>query len=246
MRSEPVAVTDTRAADLSPHAQLALVARLLYRQGYDEPMAGHISFRDDDNSLLVNPFELSWDRVTASDVVRTDADGTKVDGRWSVTPALALHLAVYRARPDVRAVVHNHPRWTTIWACCHRIPPIYDQTSALVVDEVAMYNTYSGDVVDPRESANAVAALGGAAVALLANHGVLVVGDDLSHVYHRASVIEIRSERAWHAETLGGAVPMPEAVAAAIAAGADGGHRWPGLFEGMARRECALDPSVLC
>jgi L-fuculose-phosphate aldolase len=232
-------------ASLTSQAELALVARMLHRQGYDDPLAGHITCLEHDGSILVNPFELSWDETKASDVVRINPDGEVIEGRWSVTPAIRLHLEVYRIRPDVRAIVHNHPRWATIWADCHRIPPIYDQTSALAVDHIALYGEYNTDVVDADESQRAAAALGAAAMMLLANHGVLVVADDLRHAYHRATILEQRSQRAWHVEALGGGVQLAPAVSTAIASGADGGSRWPGLFVAMARREHRADPSVL-
>jgi L-fuculose-phosphate aldolase len=231
--------------NLTPQGELALTARMLHRQGYDDPLAGHITCRAQDGSILVNPYELSWDEVKASDVVRVNIDGDLLDGSWSVTPAITLHLEVYRIRPDVHAIVHNHPRWATVWADCHRIPPIYDQTSALAVDDIALYGQYNNDVVDADEARRAALALGDSAMMLLANHGVLVVADNLRHAYHRATILERRCERAWHVEALGGGVPLSGGASAAVAAGADGGSRWPGLFTAMARREHRADPTVL-
>ena len=161
---------------LTPQAEVALLARMLYREGYDDHLAGHITSRQPDGTLLVNPWGLTWDEVSASDIMRIDLDGNVLEGKWTVTPAIPLHLELHKARHDIGVAVHNHPRWGTIWADLHRAPPVYDQTSAMVPGDPALYDDFGGSV-DPVENARAcVEALGDARMALLANHGVLVVG----------------------------------------------------------------------
>src|SRR5205085_7412470 len=108
----------------------------------DDHLAGHISYKQPDGTFLVNPGELTWDEVTAEDVMRIDIDGNILEGRWSVTPAIVLHTELHRTRDDVVVAVHNHPRWGTIWADLHRVPPVYDQTSALLGGPLVLYDTY--------------------------------------------------------------------------------------------------------
>jgi ribulose-5-phosphate 4-epimerase/fuculose-1-phosphate aldolase len=81
-------------------------------------------------------------------------------------------------------------------------------------------------------------------VALLANHGVLVVGDDVGQAYARAMSLEWRCRVAWHVEAAGGAAPMPAEPAEKLARGIDR-RGYPGLWEAMARLEIQLDPRVL-
>src|SRR5438270_873191 len=147
--------------ELSPAAELALLARVLFREGYDDHLAGHITYKQPDGTLLVNPFGLPWDEVGASDVMRIDPDGNVLDGQWTVTPAITLHLELHRARHDVTVAVHNHPRWATIYADLGRAPDVYDQTSALVAGEVAIYADYEGPVNQTENARAAVAAMGG-------------------------------------------------------------------------------------
>src|ERR1700736_1776211 len=97
--------------ELTPAAEVALLARMLHREGYDDHLAGHITYRQPDGTLLVNPFGLTWDEITASDIMRIDLDGNVLDGPWTVTPAIPLHLELHRARPDIAVAVHNHPRF---------------------------------------------------------------------------------------------------------------------------------------
>src|SRR3989442_7645690 len=117
--------------ELSPRQELALLARVLFREGYDDHLAGHITYKQPDDTLLVNPFGLTWDELRAADVMRIDRDGTVLAGPWTVTPAITLHVEIHKVRADAGVVVHNHPRWSTLWADIGRRPEIYDQTSAM-------------------------------------------------------------------------------------------------------------------
>ena len=239
----PNAMAPTLPA-LSPPAELALLARTLFRYGYDANLAGHITYRQDDGTLLVNPYGLTWDEVRASDVMRIDADGKVLEGLWTVSAAITLHLELHRARPDIQVAVHNHPRWATIWADVHRAPPVYDQTSALVAGDPAVYTEWEGSVDAVSNARGCVEALGRASMALLGNHGVLVVGNDVPQAYHRAAILEWRSRQAWHVETLGGGVPIRPELHASFASRFDASSA-PGLFEATVRRELREDPSVL-
>jgi L-fuculose-phosphate aldolase len=230
--------------ELSPAAELALLARMLHREGYDDHLAGHITYKQPDGSLLVNPFGLPWDEVRASDVMRIDVDGNVLGGPWTVTPAITLHLELHRARHDVTVAVHNHPRWATIYADLGRAPAVYDQTSALVAGDVAVYADYQGPVDQTANARAAVEAMGGATMALLQNHGVLVVGRDIAQAYLRAATIEWRSRQAWHVEAVGGGRPLPPDVQENLGRIFDQVN-FPGLFEAMARRELRHDPSTL-
>lgn len=230
--------------DLSPAQELALLARMLFREGYDDHLSGHITSKLPDGTFLVNPFGLTWDELRAGDVMHMDVDGTYLDGRWTITPAITLHVELHRARHDVGVAVHNHPRWGTLWADLHRVPEVYDQTGAMYSGEVALFDDYEGSVDQVDNARAAVESLGGADVALLANHGVLVLAPDVAMAYLRASSLEWRCRQAWHLEAVGGGQPMrPDVVRSFGAYFTD--TAFPGLFEAMARRELRADPSVL-
>lgn len=229
---------------LSPRQELALLCRVLFREGYADHIAGHITYRLDDGQLLVNPWELAWDEVCASDILTLDSGGRVVDGRWNVTPAINLHRDLHELRHDVRIVIHNHPEWSSVWSACRRIPPVYDQTSALVDTDPVLYDEYGGSVNDEAEGRAAVTALGDHKWALLANHGVFVVARDLRQAHLRAITLEWRCRLAWRVETLGGGSPLAPDVAAAMGQRTDS-NGFPFLWEAMARRELRHDPQVL-
>lgn len=230
--------------ELNPKQELALLCRVLIREGYNDHIAGHITYRQDDGTLLVNPWELAWDEVCASDILSIDESGNILDGQWNITPAINVHRDMHALRPDVRVVIHNHPEWGSVWAACKRVPPIYDQTSSLVDTDPVIYDEYKGTVNDEIEGRAAVEALGDHKWALLANHGVFLAARDLRQAHLRAITLEWRCRLAWRVETLGGGHPMDSVTAAATGERTDQ-NGFPFLWEAMARREIRRDPRVL-
>lgn len=227
---------------LTPREQLVALARVLHREGYDDHTTGHITYRQDDGTFLVNPLELTWAELTCSDVMVMDRDGNALDGRHTVTPAITLHTEMHRARPNTRVALHGHPRFATVWACAHRVPPIYDQTSAIAGSDVAMYSEYDGTVEDVANARGAVEALGNHDLALLANHGVFVVADSILQAYFWASTLEWRARRAWEVEQISGGVPLRDDVVAQLHAFVRSNiHRLP-QFEAAIRAEMRSDP----
>jgi len=230
--------------ELSARQQVALLCRVLFQEGYNDHVAGHVTYRQDDGTMLVNPWELAWDEVCASDILTIDANGKVLDGRWNVTPAINVHRDMHALRHDVRVVIHNHSEWGSVWAACKRVPPIYDQTSALVDTDPAIYDEYLGTVNDESAGRAAVEALGEHKWALLANHGVFLVARDIRQAHLRAITLEWRCRLAWRVEQLGGGNPLAPQVAAGMGQMTDG-NGFPFLWEAMARREIRRDPRVL-
>ncbi len=232
--------------ELSPHAELAVLARALFRDGYNEHNSGHISFSQPDGSLLVTPRGLAWDQLRASDIMRIDHDGNILDGVWDITPALELHLALHRVR-NAGVVIHQHPQWSTVWASAGRIPPIYDQTSGYLGGPLSLVDEYSGEVFDSDAAARTVQLLGESNAALLANHGVLVIGDNVRQAHQRAVAVEWRCRLAWRVQALNpDAAPLAAQLVADLerSINARGGYL-PHLFDSEARREIRLDAGVI-
>ena len=206
-----------------------------------------MTFRQPEGTFLCLPLELGWNEVCASDVLRIDGEGRLLEGRWSVPPPILLHLEYHRANPGREVTLHHHPRFATVWSTAGRLPPVYDQLSALVADECyVLYDDYDGTAEELGPVRAAVAAIGGASCALLRNHGVFVVGASIPHAYLNAVVLEWRCRQAWFVQALGGGRQMPEAGRVAIERGmARSGGLSPGKWEWAVRQELGLIDSVL-
>ncbi len=229
--------------DLSPREELVLLARTLWHEGYDDHLAGHITYRQPDGTLLCNPWLLLWEELRPADVLVIDREGTLLEGVWPVPPGIPLHLELHRQRDDVVVAVHSHPRYATLWADRRMVPPCYDQSSALGGGEVVVVDEYDGPVDSTENAAKAVAAMGVAEMALLANHGVLVTAGSVRAAHQRAVALEYRSWRAWQVEAVGGGRELPDPARSFFRR--SDGEGFIGYFEAMARRELRDDPTLL-
>jgi hypothetical protein len=117
--------------DLSLREELVVLARTLWREGYNDHLAGHVTCNLGDGTLLCNLWLLTWAEVRPHQVLRIDLAGRVVEGDWPVPLGIPLHLALHQLRTDVNwAVHHHHPLYGTVWADMGEIPPILDQSSS--------------------------------------------------------------------------------------------------------------------
>jgi L-fuculose-phosphate aldolase len=248
------ALTALSLPPLTPQAEIAILARALYREGWDDHNVGHITYRQPGagqhtETLLTLPVERGWDEMRASDIVRIDADGQLLEGAGTVTPPILLHLEFHRAQPGTNVTVHQHPRYTTIWSTAGRVPPPYDQRSAWITSEqIAFYDDYEGGVDDIGAVRAAVAAIGDRPCAILRSHGAFTVGSGIAEAFCRSVCLEWRCRQAWHAAAIGGSNIVPESGQRAIGAYMASPKALPlmaQLWEWAARREIRLNPAVL-
>ena len=232
---------------LTPQAELAIFARALYREGYDDHRAGHITVRQPDDTFLTLPYQFGWDEVTPDQIIRINNQGIVIEGDWDVTPAIALHLEFHAARTDSNVVIHQHPRFGTIWSALRRIPAAYDQISAFMdTPEIVLYDDFAGDVTSISISRDNVRAIGDKNYAILANHGVLVSGADVQQCFCRAMALEWRCKQAWYVEAIGGGTPVPkEGQAVLLDMQRRRDDRPPMQWEWVVRRELRADPGLL-
>ncbi|MCK9541309.1 MAG: class II aldolase/adducin family protein [Novosphingobium sp.] len=229
----------------SPEAEVALLARMLYREGYNNHNWGHITYVQPDGTILINPWEVPWDEMRASDILRIDDKGNLLSGRWTVTPAVKLHLATHRLRPDVKVALHHHSEWGTVWAAAHELPPVLFQNGASI-PKLALYEEFEDTVVhDDLAEAN-VRAMGDADAAILANHGVFVVGESIANAHWLAVTLELRCKVAWRVRAMGAeGVPLKQSAVDALIRSVRKGIAGSRFHHAMIRREVLADPSVL-
>jgi ribulose-5-phosphate 4-epimerase/fuculose-1-phosphate aldolase len=159
--------------------RLAASFRLFGRFGFDEGVAGHITARDPEHAdrFWVNPFGMSFKQIRASDLICVDHAGTVVEGDWPVNvAAFAIHSQVHRARPDVIAAAHAHSVYgKTFSSLGVTLDPLTQDSCAFYGDH-ALFDDFTGVVVDTAEGARIAEALGTNKMAILRNHGLLTVG----------------------------------------------------------------------
>ncbi len=231
--------------DLSTAEELVLLARCLWYEGYNDHLAGHITVNMGDGTLICNPWLITWDELRPSQVIRIDLDGTVVEGDWPVPPGIPLHLELHKLRPGVDWAMHNHPLYATVWADMAEVPPAMDQSSSLGGGELVLVDEYDGAVNDASSARSACVKMGDAELALLAGHGVFVLGNSARAVHQRAVALEQRCQRAWHIRAADGELSpvLPDSYVQMMKRSQ--GDSFIGFWEAMVRAELRRDPSLL-
>lgn len=240
------ATPDRLIPELTDSQALVLLARTLWREGYDDHLAGHITINAGDGTLWCNPWLLRWDELRPDQVIRIDLDGNVVEGEWPAPLGIPLHLELHRQRPDVQVTVHNHPLYGVVWADLGEVPPILDQSSALGGGELVLVHEYDGAVNDSNSARSAVDAIGDADLALLAGHGVMVIGSTVRAAHQRAVALEQRCQRAWHVRVASDgpvASKLPPPFRDMMAK--SDGNGFIGFWEASVRAELRADPTLL-
>jgi L-ribulose-5-phosphate 4-epimerase len=228
--------------ELTPREELVMLARTLWSEGYDDRLAGHITYKQADGTFLCNPWHITWAELRPDQVIRIDIEGRVVEGDWPVPPGIPIHLELHKRRHDVTVAMHNHPRFGTIWADACRIPPVYDQSSLVGGGELTLVEVYEGGVSHRNIAAEVAELMGTADLALLANHGVMVCGSSIRAVHQRAVALETRCRNAYQVEALGGGKQVDAAVRERMVK--FDGNEWIGFWEGMVRLELIRDPGL--
>lgn len=194
------------------HARtLASTCRRLHAAGWVANHDGNVSCRLDGGRFLASPTAVSKAAVESDMVVTLDAEGKVVEGHRRVFSEISLHLACFRARPDVTWVLHAHPPTATGWAVAGLeffTPPFLREPVVSLGDRVPCI--VETDLAATIATVDAV---------LLRNHGVLTVGPDAETALLRMELVEHLARIALVARQLGGALPLPaEDVSQALAA----------------------------
>lgn len=174
--------------------------------------AGNVSARiAGEDAIAITPTSVCYDVMTEDQVVVVSlGSGLPVEATLRPSGELPTHLAVYRHRPDVGAIVHTHAPCVTALSVLRKpLPPIIDEMTVYFggTVEVADYAFTGTDDL----GANVVAALGDRAGVLLSNHGNLCVGRDLAEALHVALTMEATARVYLDSLRSGDPVLLPEA-----------------------------------
>ncbi len=195
---------------------LAAAFRIFGRFGFSEGAAGHITVRDPEHPdrFWVNPFQANFQLITADQLLCVDHNGEVVEGEGMLNrAAFAIHSRIHLARPDVMAAAHAHSVYGKAFSALHRELRPLTQDACIFFEDHALFDDYTGVVWDTSEGDRIAEALGDTKAAILANHGLLTVGQTIEE----ATFWFVTMERTCQAElavlAAGGGVPMSDEVA---------------------------------
>ncbi|MCF2526333.1 class II aldolase/adducin family protein [Yinghuangia soli] len=158
-------------------------------QGFVVGSSGNLSVRDG-GLVAVTPSGVPLDRMAPEDCPVVDLSGEVVEGALAPSSETPMHLALYAAAEDARAIVHTHAVFGAVVATTRTVLPAIHYNVLLFGGRdvrVAEYATYG----TPELARNVQAALaGGRQGALLANHGSVTLGLDLDEAFERTRILE--------------------------------------------------------
>jgi ribulose-5-phosphate 4-epimerase/fuculose-1-phosphate aldolase len=162
---------------------------------------GHASIRVGDDRLLINIGSCQRSQLKVGDICTIDMEGNVIEGAGKPPLEFHLHAGIYRARADVKAIVHAHPKWSTFLTMVGQsYQPVYAQGSLVYPMPVLD----SPNSINNRAMADRLAAtLGDRPAAMMKSHGAVTVGKDIVEAFVLANYLEENAYRQYMALQIG-------------------------------------------
>ena len=182
---------------------IVIIGKKLYEKNMVASNDGNISVKINDNEVLITPTGVSKGELTESQLLKVDMAGNLIEGYMKPTSEMKMHLSVYQNRKDINAVVHAHPQKATAFAvanlCLDQIS-LPEVIFSIGKVSIAEYGTPSTDQIP-----NAVKKhIAHSDAILLANHGALTIGEDLTDAYYKMETLEHFAAITIYSRILGG------------------------------------------
>src|SRR5881398_2547096 len=195
------------STELQHRRDIVSFGRALHERGYVAAMDGNLSVRLGENRILATPTAMCKGVMRPSDLVIVDMQGGRLGGKRDVSSEIAMHLLIYRLRPDIRGIVHAHPPTATGFAAAGLAlnqPLVCEVVIGLGSIPLAKYGTPGTpeltDALEPLvPQYDAI---------LMSNHGVVAYGSDLNHAYMKMETVEHFAQIALVTHLLGHQKPL--------------------------------------
>ena len=199
----------------SERTAVVQAAQQLLRLGLVAATSGNVSMRlegDEKEGLIaVTPAGTDYETMTPDDIVVVDYDVDVVEGETVPSSESLTHVAVYKARSDISAVIHTHSIYASVLAVAGvALPPILDELVAYLGGpvEVAEYGFPSTEDLGEK----AIQAMGERNAVFIRNHGVLAAGRDMPDALRACELVERASQIYIQARSLGSVRTLPSEV----------------------------------
>ncbi|MFH1155268.1 MAG: L-fuculose-phosphate aldolase [Pseudomonadota bacterium] len=161
-----------------------------------------------ENLVAITPSGIEYTDLEPCHILVLDPEGNLVDGTGKPSSETGLHLALYRHRPDISAVVHTHSVYATTYACLNREIPAVHYLVGFSGKKVplAPYATYGTQAL----TTAVISHIGQYNAILMANHGLVAVGPTLTRAFNTAEEIELVARICFQAESIGTPVILPD------------------------------------
>src|SRR5687768_5320219 len=196
-----------RVSEFKLKEEMCEIGRRIWHKGYCAGNEGNHSVRIGENRFLCTPTGISKGFLKPDDICTVDIEGKQVAGKRKRTSEMLMHLAIYKARPDVKAVVHSHPPHATAFAiagvelptCIHPEAEVF-LGAVRTAKYVTPGDTRLGESLLPYvQDSNTI---------LLQNHGTVTFDVDLENAYYKLEIVDAYSRILLLAKQIGSIRPL--------------------------------------
>ncbi|MFW9821486.1 MAG: class II aldolase/adducin family protein [Candidatus Thorarchaeota archaeon] len=178
-------------------------AKAIFIRGLVETGEGNVSIRNGrKEELFITPSFNNYSTLKPEEIVHVNFDGSPLSSGKLPSTEVKMHIAIYKSRPKVQAIIHTHSEYATMLS-------IADKSIPIIMEEMYIFLGGSIDVSDFGKAhteeigQTALNALGKKNAALLANHGVIVCGKSMNHAVKFAELVEKLAKIYWGALQIG-------------------------------------------
>lgn len=231
---------------LSDRQKLALTCRALFDAGHDSGLAGQITARAEaEGTYYTQRLGLGFDEITPDNLLLVDEDLNVLDGDGIPNPANRFHSWIYRARPDVRCIVHTHAFHVAALSMLEVPLVVSHMDTTPLYRDCAFLADWPGVPVGNEEGEIISAALGDKKAILLAHHGQVVAGAGIEEACSLSILIERAARLQLAAMAAGTIKELPGQLAREAHDWTLSPQRSRANFAYYARRALARHPDVL-
>lgn len=190
---EPVSRHSVSDAEWQARIDLAAAHHFSHRNGFSQGIYNHLTLAvPDEPAFLLLPFGLHWTEATASVFLKVGYDGQLLAGGGQIQrSAYCIHAPIHAFAPQHAAVFHTHmPYASAIARLADQRLLITGQAEALLSDDIAYDNDYQALARDPAEGERLAGLLQLKSILFMANHGVVVTGEDAAEAWDRLYALE--------------------------------------------------------
>ncbi len=190
---------------LHPRDQIELTMARIYGRDMTTTSGGNISVRDEDGNIWISPARVDKGNLKRGDIAKVALSGLQLEGPYPPSSECPFHLSIYRARPDIKAIIHAHPSALVSFSICGQVPDTRVFPEARnVCGEVAFapYALPGSEQLGENIAAQFAASVDTLCV-VLENHGVVVGGASLADVFKRFETLEFTAKTILQASSLG-------------------------------------------
>ena len=186
--------------------EIAYYMRRLYRQKLTTTSGGNISAKQD-NAVFITPSGIDKGEMQTEQVGEIDLEGNIIESKHKLSTETPMHLAIYKVRPDVKAIVHAHPPYGTAFAASNKtLSSDLTSEGRLVLGDIA-FAKYA--LMGTQDLADMVAnSAQKSNIILMENHGVIALGNTLLEAFDRLEVLEFTAKMNFITESLNMRKPL--------------------------------------